>query len=129
MTDASGRAAPVRERLPRAARIRRGSEIRRMFSEGHRRRTRSLDLYFRPAAHSRPRIGWVVPKLGFRIVDRNLLKRRVREIGRRWVLTGLEERGCGMDVLVRIRTPAYRATYEQLECEMSAAVEAICSDS
>lgn len=100
-----------------------------MFKDGHRRRTRSLDLYFRPAANPMPRIGWVVPKLGFRIVDRNLLKRRIREIGRRKVLTRLAESGCGMDILVRVRTPAYRATYDQLECEMSEAVEAVCSDS
>ncbi len=100
-----------------------------MFRDGRRRRTRSLDLYFRPAAHPAPRIGWVVPKLGFRIVDRNLLKRRIREIGRRQVLPRLAERGCGMDVLVRARTTAYRATYEQLERELSAAVEAECSDS
>lgn len=129
MSDASGRRGPGRERLPRAARIRRGSEIRQMFRDGRRRRTRSLDLYFRPAAHAGPRIGWVVPKLGFGIVDRNLLKRRIREIGRRKVLTRLAESGCGMDVLVRVRTTAYRTTYRQLECEMSAAVEAACSDS
>lgn len=129
MSDASGRRGPGRERLPRAARIRRGSEIRLMFREGRRRRTRSLDLYFRPAAHPRPRIGWVVPKLGFRIVDRNLLKRRIREIGRKKILTHLAASGCGMDVLVRVRTTAYRATYRQLERELSEAVEAECSDS
>ncbi len=100
-----------------------------MFREGLRKRTRSLDLYFHPASHERPRIGWVVPKLGFRIVDRNLLKRRIREIGRRKVLRLLAESGCGMDVLVRIRTSAYRATYAQLEFEMSNAVEAACSES
>lgn len=100
-----------------------------MLREGRRRRTRSLDLYFRPAARSGPRIGWVVPKLGFRIVDRNLLKRRIREIGRRRVLSLLSESGCAMDVLVRIRTSAYRATYSQLEFELSRAVEAACSES
>ena len=129
MSGPSGRQGSDRERLPRTARIRRGPEIRQMFREGLRKRTRSLDLYFRPATHDSPRIGWVVPKLGFRIVDRNLLKRRIREIGRRKVLGLLAESGCGMDVLVRSRTSAYRATYAQLELEMSNAVEAACSES
>ena len=73
-------------------------------------------------------MGWVVPKLGHRIVDRNLLKRRVREIGRRKVLRRLREDGAGLDVLVRVRRPAYRATYVELEVELLRALEAACSD-
>ena len=119
---------PERERLPRAARIHRGTEIRAMFRKGTRKRTRLLDLYCRSADGSLPRIGYVVPKLGHRIVARNRIKRRVREIGRRNVLRRLRDSGLGMDILIRIRRPAYRATYAELELEILKVVEAACSD-
>lgn len=75
----------------------------------------------------RARVGWVVPKLGRRIVERNRLKRRLREIGRRRVLVRLRQAGLAADVLVRARTPAYRASYGELEAEVMAVVEGACS--
>ncbi|MYI47392.1 MAG: hypothetical protein F4123_13615, partial [Gemmatimonadetes bacterium] len=74
-----------------------------------------------------PRVGWVVPRLGQRIVARNRVKRRLREIGRRRVLAHLRRSGCGADVLVRVRRSAYRATYGQLEQQWMSVVEKACS--
>lgn len=70
----------------------------------------------------------MVPKLGYRIVDRNRVKRRVKEIGRRSVLQELRHAGRGVDVLIRIRRPAYRATYAELELEVLGVLEAACTD-
>jgi ribonuclease P protein component len=69
----------------------------------------------------------IVPKLGRRIVDRNLLKRRLREIGRRQVLPGLDALGRHVDVLVRARGRAYDTEFDVLAREAIEAVEGLCS--
>lgn len=72
-------------------------------------------------------MGLVVPKLGHRIVDRNRVKRRVREIGRRSALERLKHHTPTLDILIRIRRRAYGATYAELELAILNAVEAACS--
>jgi len=126
---------PEDQRLPRAARIRRTRDIRAVLRQGTRRRLPSLDIFvltppFRVSASggALPRVGWIVPKLGYRIVARNLLKRRLRDIGRRKVLVRLRGAGRPIDILVRARRSAYRASYRQLECEWMSVVEGVCSD-
>jgi ribonuclease P protein component len=74
------------------------------------------------------RLGLIVPKHGQRIVDRNLLKRRLREIGRRQMLPALDARGVRKDVLIRARPPAYLAEFDTLAREVREAVEGLCSD-
>lgn len=69
----------------------------------------------------------MVPKHGRRIVDRNLLKRRLREIGRREILPSLDARDARKDVLVRARREAYAASFEVLSRELKQAVEGLCS--
>lgn len=118
---------PRAERLPRGARIHSSSEIRRLLEKGKRQRTASLDVYAAPSRAERSRLGLIVPKHGHRIVDRNLLKRRLREIGRRQVLPMLDARGSGTDVLIRARVPAYATAYEGLARELIEALEVLCS--
>lgn len=115
---------PEGQRLPGKARIRHGGEIRTVLRKGIRTRTPTLDVYvLHLPSRPQPRVGWVVPKLGNGSVARNRLKRRLREIGRKRVLGALRARGIGADVLVRVRTSAYRATYRQLEEELMSVVE------
>ncbi|MCY3678655.1 MAG: ribonuclease P protein component [Gemmatimonadetes bacterium] len=115
---------PEGQRLPGTARIRRGDDIRTVLRRGIRSRTLTLDVYIlRVPSRPQPRVGWVVPKLGNGSVARNRLKRRLREIGRTRVLGALSARGVGVDVLVRVRTSAYRATYRQLEEELMSVVD------
>ncbi len=96
-------------------------------------RTPALDVYLLDpptggAGELRgPRIGWIVPKLGHGSVERNRLKRRLREIGRRRVLKRLREVECRVDVLVRARRGGYRATYQELEAQWMRIVEVACS--
>jgi ribonuclease P protein component len=60
-------------------------------------------------------------------VERNLVKRRLREIGRRRAMLALREAGRPSDVLLRARRRAYEADYAVLEAEVMSAVEAWCS--
>ncbi len=77
-----------------------------------------MDVYLRPNPGPGGRVGWVVAKFGHRIVERNRLKRRIREILRCKVLTRPDYRERGIRILVRVRRSAYRATYPQLEREL-----------
>jgi len=57
-----------------------------------------------------PRVGIVVPKHKHKTVDRNRVKRRLRELVRSKLLPGLQ----GIDVLVRAKPEAYDSSYSQL---------------
>lgn len=116
------------EGLPRSVRIRRTKEIRALLDRGKRKRTRMVDVFLAPSPGPFSRLGLVVPKHGHGIVERNRLKRRLRELGRRRVLPGLRARAEAADVLIRARGAAYGASFEELTREVVAAVEALCSD-
>jgi ribonuclease P protein component len=133
-TPASGRGFA----LPRTARITASDEIRELFRRGKRRKTRNLDVFVSasPVLHSR--LGVVVPKprrktspTGARVrgaaVQRNRLKRRLREIGRFVVLPRLNSEACFVDVLIRARPEAFIASFEQLREELEEVHEWICS--
>lgn len=106
------------QRLPRARRITRGDEIRALFRRGKRSRTAHLDVFHSASPVSYPRVGVVVPRYKRRVVERNLVKRRLREILRQVVLPGLEAREVALDVLVRARREAYAASFAQLRQEL-----------
>ena len=113
--------------MPRAARITAADEIRALFRRGKRRKTRHLDAFVSPSPSAFPRWGVVVPKHKHEIVERNRVKRRLREAGRTVVLPVLRNSGCALDVLVRARPEAYQAAYEELRQELQALVEELCS--
>ncbi|HEX8670656.1 MAG TPA: ribonuclease P protein component [Longimicrobium sp.] len=113
--------------LPRESRIARSAEIRLLFQRGKRRKTRHLDAFVSPSPAAFPRLGVVVPKHKHTIVERNLVRRRLREIGRTVVLPALRNSGAALDVLVRARPDAYGATFRQLRDELATLVEELCS--
>ena len=76
---------------------------------------------------SRSRWGVVVPKHRHEIVERNLVKRRLREIGRTEVLPRLGECGRSLDLLVRARPEAYGADFGSLRDELVGLTEELCS--
>lgn len=115
--------------LPREARITDGKEIRELFRRGKRTKTRNLDVFVTASPVSFSRLGLVVPKprmktspTGRRIraaaVQRNRLKRRLREIGRLWLLPGAPVGDGAVDVLIRARPEAYLATFDELRSEL-----------
>lgn len=118
------------QRFPRSARLRRGSEIRALRSRGKRRKTPHLDVFFDASPVSRARYGVVVPKHRHTGVERNRVKRRLKEIGRTEVLPRLRAHGVAADVLVRARREAYEATYAELRAEVVRVVEEdMCANS
>jgi ribonuclease P protein component len=122
-------AAPKGERFPPSSRIRRGAEIRELFKRGKRRRTAHLDVFFAASPVSRPRVGIVVGKHGHDGVERNRLKRRLKELARTGVLPSLWSQGRAVDVLVRARPNAYDTTFAALSEEIGGVTESICSGS
>ena len=116
------------EAFPREVRVRHTKEIRALLERGKRKRTKNVEVFLAPSPASFCRFGLIVPKHGRRIVDRNRLKRRLREIGRRRVLPLLADRGAAVDVLVRVRREAYRATFDELLRDVGEAVEVLWSE-
>jgi ribonuclease P protein component len=62
-----------------------------------------------------PKIGVVVPKHRHKVVERNRVKRRLRELARVRVLPALER----VDLLIRAKPEAYDSTFEQLAGDMA----------
>ncbi len=106
------------ERLPRARRITRSREIRGLFKRGKRSRTAHLDVFDSPSPVPYPRVGIVVPRYKHPVVERNRLKRRLREILRREILPRLSTAGLNVDVLVRARREAYNAGFGELKGQL-----------
>jgi ribonuclease P protein component len=69
----------------------------------------------------------VVPKHKHTGVERNRVKRRLREILRREVLPRLDAAGLNLDVLVRARREAYDAGFAELAGELVRWTEKRCS--
>jgi ribonuclease P protein component len=113
--------------LPRAARITASAEIRALFRRGKRRKTRHLDAFISPSPVAFARWGVVVPKHKHEIVERNKLKRRLREVARTVVLPALGNSGLALDVLVRARPEAYAAGFDELRRELAELTEESCS--
>jgi ribonuclease P protein component len=65
-----------------------------------------------PLGH--PRVGIVVPRYSGSVVDRNRLKRRLRELVRRRLLTEAPS----VDVVIRARPEAYAASFAALEADV-----------
>ena len=124
--DAEG-SAPRGFALPRAARITNSGEIRELFRRGKRRKTRHLDAFVSPSPSAFPRWGVVVPKHKREIVERNRVKRRLREAGRTVLLPALGNRGAVLDVLLRARPEAYTAPFAALRDDVAALTEELCS--
>ena len=82
-----------------------------MRREGKRVRTEHLEVRAVASLLRHGRVGLVVPRFRHSAVDRNLLKRRLRELIRTRLLPGLPS----LDVVVRARPEAYGASFAALE--------------
>jgi ribonuclease P protein component len=60
-------------------------------------------------------------------VDRNRVKRRLREVGRKEVLSRLRVSGVSLDLLIRARREAYGIAYRELRKELIEMIEELCS--
>src|SRR5690348_4134888 len=94
-TQAPESSSRANQRLLRRHRLTRGSELRATVRDGRRLRTANLDLRVASTTGAVSRIGFVVPKHGHTSVERNRLKRRLRELGRLRVLDVLRGHDSG----------------------------------
>lgn len=95
--------------LPRDRRITTRREITRLLG-GDRVRGQALELYWSPPAQLHSRATCITPKFGRTAVERNRLRRRLKELMRAILLGFPEPR----DYLVRARPPAYDMSYAAL---------------
>ncbi|MDX1623420.1 MAG: ribonuclease P protein component [Gemmatimonadota bacterium] len=100
--------------IPRERRITTRREIGRLLS-GSRVRGRHLELFWTPGARrGRSRAGCITPKFGHGTVERNRLRRRLKELVRHRLLARFDDR----DFLVRARPSAYGLPFEALRSEL-----------
>lgn len=104
------------EGLPREERLRRRADYLRCYGEGRRRGGRLATLFFVPNALPYPRLGITVSrKVGKKAVVRQRLKRRVREIYRRW---DHRSQLPAVDLVVNLKPDAAKAEFRELESEI-----------
>ena len=107
------------ERYPPRARLPRGIDLTQCWESGRRVRLRHLDIAWRPNTRGHTRIAIVVPRFDRTAVARNQLRRRVREILRRDLLSRLPS----VDLVIRAKRGAYTAPFSVLRAELSEASE------
>ncbi len=77
-----------------------------------------MDVFDSASPADFSRVGWVVPLHRHSAVERNRLKRQLREIARLEVIPRLDARAIPQDVLLRTRREAYEADYATLRDEL-----------
>ena len=106
-----------RESLLREDRLRRRADYLRCYEQGRRRRGRLVTLFVvdREPGVSGPRLGITVTRKVGNSVLRNRIKRRVKEIYRRW---GQRTQLPPKDILVHLRPEAREADFKTLQEEL-----------
>jgi ribonuclease P protein component len=103
--------------FPRAARIRRRGEFTGVFDGGVKRHGRLMSVFVLSTPATRPRLGIAASKKIGGSVDRNLAKRRVREVFRAADLTA------PLDIVVIPRRELLSAPFDAVRREFSALVD------
>jgi len=81
---------------------------------GRRVQAGPIDVFFAHSPAGRSRVGVIVPRHRHSIVERNRLKRRLREIARREWLPRASRREVCLDVILRARPAAYESSFPTL---------------
>lgn len=102
--------APRTLGFPRSSRLTSEADLEAVRRTGKRMQTERLEARASASLLLHPRVGVVVPKHRHKIVERNRVKRRLRELVRIKLLPGLE----GIDVLIRAKPEAYDSSFAQL---------------
>ena len=106
--------------LARANRVVRAEDFRAVVRRGRRSATPAA-VYYRPdrEAGDPLRVGIIVSRAVGNAVDRNLVRRRYRAIGRQFVEAG----AAGHDVVVRVLPGAAQRSWVPLASDMHAALD------
>ena len=101
----------IRLSFPKQARLLRSVEYRRVYTEGRRRSSDFLVTFALPNGKPVSRIGFTVPRAVGGSVERNLIKRRLREAVRKH----LAELGSGWDIVFHVRPSANEVAFARIE--------------
>ncbi|HVT59957.1 MAG TPA: ribonuclease P protein component [Thermoanaerobaculia bacterium] len=103
------------ERLPARERLRLRADFLRCYRTGRRRQGALSLVYFAPNPHGHPRIGITASRKVGNAVVRHKLKRRIKEIYRRW-----QDRGrlAGVDLVIHLKPEAGAAEFGCLRDEL-----------
>ena len=100
--------------LPRECRIVRTAEYDVVYREGKRRSSREFTLFVRPNGLQRSRFGWSIKKALGSAVQRNRIRRRLREILR----LHRQEISPGWDIVIHPRSSAATADFSEITREL-----------
>ena len=110
--------------FPRSHRLTRGSDLQVVRREGKRIRTEHLEVRALASLLPHPRVGVIVPRYKHSAVDRNRLKRRLREIIRTSLVPEFAQHASA-DVVIRALPHAYEASFETLRAQLARTVAAV----
>lgn len=105
-----------RERLLAREKLRRRADYLRSYRTGRRRHGAFAILYFAPNQLGHPRIGITASRKVGKAVARQKLKRRIREIYRRW-----KDRGKlpALDLVIHLKPEARGADFQAFQEDLS----------
>ncbi len=104
-------------RFPPASRLRRRGEFTGVFDQGTKKHGRLMSVFVLARAQGNPRIGIAASKKLGGAVDRNLAKRRMREVFR------LAASPVGVDIVVIPRRELLAAPFESVQREFASLVD------
>ena len=110
---------------PRQSRLRRTADISAVFRSGERVRGQFIDVIGAGSAESIARFAVIVAKHGHCAVERNEVRRRLREIARTSWLPAQRRAGVGRDLIVRARAEAYGASAGSLAADFERCIREV----
>lgn len=97
----------------------REGELEAVRVQGKRIRTAQVEVRYIASPLRRPRVGVIVPRYSHSAVERNLVKRRLRDLIRTELLPTM----AALDVVIRAGPGAYGADYDTLRTAVRKASE------
>ena len=111
----------VQARFPKSARLLKHADFDHVYQNGKRQFSGHMTLFFVARESGAPRIGFTVGRVLGGAVDRNRIKRRLREAVRHQ----LPALGLPVDVVINPRKSVLTADFAELENELGRAFEKI----
>jgi ribonuclease P protein component len=109
------RSAPGAERLPAGERLRQRKDYLRCYRTGRRRHGSLAILYFVPNQLEAPRLGITASRKVGKAVVRHRLKRRIKEIYRRWPHRSQLP---ALDLVIHLKPEARESDFPALRSEL-----------